>query len=413
MTEIAAAVWAFDRIVRFAARIYLSFSLGSSPSAVAKDGSQQGSYLLKCATGQIRAFGVNADYTRLRISVAASKLCLAGQSQGLMRGIAAGDDVRITIPRLQWVGEHPFTVFSAGSQQHDPTQGYIELLVKTEAGLTRRLANDLSISAHSQGNDKDVETAGTSSRTRDVAVLIEGPFGVAPEINEATTDMVLVAGGIAITFCWPLFVAAVKSSYSAAAHKRLASCKLVWIVRQSSTLTVLEEAFIELVDQLRNMQIGNSCQFSMDIYVTSASSSLPASLACSRFVKEEAADAPKQRSDLAVSGELDLSSDSIELPVLSHTEHDAINDQKPQCRLLSDRIGGQVIKVSHFNGRPQLLSSSLFGHLDQDSMLQEHNRNLFVGLCGPASLCDDVRIETIRLLKKGINVDLFEDCFTW
>ncbi len=51
-----------------------------------------------------------------------------------------------------------------------------------------------------------------------------------PNIDHAT-DLVLVAGGIAITYCWPLFVAAVKGS---AANKKLKSCKLIWIVREQS-----------------------------------------------------------------------------------------------------------------------------------------------------------------------------------
>lgn len=222
LTEIAAAVWAFDRVARLASRIYLSFS---SPRM-----NGRGSSLITCATGEIRTYGSNSQYTRLRISVPASKLRLANQPR-LIGGIAGGDDIRITIPRLQWVGEHPFTVFSVGVQPENPTQGFIDLVIKTEAGLTRKLAHHINAHTHGEVAEKDVELAGRNADDNGkVAVLVEGPFGVIPNIDHAT-DLVLVAGGIAITYCWPLFVAAVKGS---AANKKLKSCKLIWIVREQS-----------------------------------------------------------------------------------------------------------------------------------------------------------------------------------
>lgn len=180
--------------------------------------------LIKCATAQIRSYG--KEYSRLRISVPSSKLRLADQ-HGLMTGIAGGDDIRITIPRLQWVGEHPFTVFAVGKHADDPSKGYIDLVIKTEAGLTRKIA-------HHASKANDVEKAGVQGEEAEIAVMIEGPFGVRPDMQQAT-DLVLVAGGIAITFCWPLFVAAVK----AGAASRLKSCKLVWIVQQTSKFSSL------------------------------------------------------------------------------------------------------------------------------------------------------------------------------
>ncbi len=109
-----------------------------------------------------------------------------------MGGIAAGDDIRITVPRLQWVGEHPFTVFNVGTTAEDATQGFLDLLIKAEAGLTRKIARHTS-SANGE-NEKDVELAGDRNGKSSVAVLIEGPFGKIPELREATTDLVLVAG---------------------------------------------------------------------------------------------------------------------------------------------------------------------------------------------------------------------------
>lgn len=413
MAEIAAAVWAFDRVARFTIRFYLSFSL--SKDADSSKGNKHSSGMIKCAAGQIYAYGANAEYTRLRISVPVSKLRLVGQPQAFMRGIAAGDDIRITVPRLQWVGEHPFTVFAVGRQQDDAAQGFIDLLIKTEAGLTRKLADRVIDSASPQRNEKDIELAGTASKKSSVSVLIEGPFGVAPELHEATSDLVLVAGGIAITFCWPLFVEAVKSSCSAAVHLELSSCKLIWIVRHESTLTLVEQAFSELVSEMQNDQAVKRCRFSMDIYVTSASKELAVSPAYSRSastrsIKEKAEIEDAQADQASTpSG----TSDRIELPTLARVEQENDDDQKLSNHIFSEGSNGDTIQVSRFTGRPRVLSAALFEHLDQQALLQEREKNLSVALCGPASLCDDVRFETVRLLKKGIHVNLVEDCFTW
>ena len=222
MTEIAAGVWAFDRAARIISRVWLSFY---SPRFGGK-AVERNTSLVKCATGQIRALGSTSEFTRLRITIPATRLRIEDQPR-LLGGIAAGDDIRITIPRLQWVGEHPFTVFSAGVHSDDPTQGYIDLLIRTEAGLTRKLASHAQSQTRQQ--EKDIEQARRRSSIGDVAVLIEGPFGIIPDIKHST-DLVLVSGGIAITFCWPLFVSAVKASGTT----KLQSCKLIWIVRKES-----------------------------------------------------------------------------------------------------------------------------------------------------------------------------------
>ena len=215
ITEISAVFWAFDRLVRFVNRMWLSFS---SPRLSATAEKPQAA-LIKCASAQIRSCG--QKYSRLRISVPSSKIRLPEQ-HGIMGGIAGGDDIRITVPRLQWVGEHPFTVFAAGRLPDDPSQGYIDLLIKTESGLTRKLA-------HHANKFTDLEAVDGPGEKSKVALMIEGPFGTRPDMQEAT-KLVLVAGGIAITFCWPLFVAAVKSGLSS----KLRSCKLIWIVREES-----------------------------------------------------------------------------------------------------------------------------------------------------------------------------------
>ncbi|SPO25052.1 related to FRE4 - Ferric reductase [Ustilago trichophora] len=409
MTEISAAVWAFDRAARFASRIYLSFFLPRLSTSNAK----QGSSLIKCASGGIRAYGSNSEYTRLRISVPASRLRLTNQPK-LLGGIAGGDDIRITIPRLQWVGEHPFTVFAVGTQPEDPTRGYIDLLIKTEAGLTRKLARHISKQRTQEGEPKDVELAGNDGKESKVAVMIEGPFGIIPDIHSAT-DLVLVSGGIAITFCWPLFVAAVRAS----ANSVLRSC----------TLKLVEEAFTELIEEMEAQQGRKGCRFSMDIYVTShthttssqTSSGIgtgsvnsgpfsPCSRSSSSNSIKEKLPAESSQAGGSPTFSSELTNSSLELPILSR-QSQTLPDNRAEENLFSDRKNGDLVKVTQFIGRPEVLSSALFGHLEEGASQEE--RCLTVGLCGPPSLCDDVRVETIKLLKKGVHVELLEDCFTW
>lgn len=173
---------------------------------------------------------------------------------------------------------------------------------------------------------------------------------MAPEINQATTDLVLVAGGIAITFCWPLFVAALASTCHAATKGNLTSCKLVWIVRHESTLSLLQEAFSQAVEQLQNVQAVKNCRFSMDIYITSTSGLQPASLASSRSVStrsirvKPAVEKPRSGEDQASLEDLELSSNAIELPKLLQIHQDVHKDQKHQGLTLSDGVNGDLIR---------------------------------------------------------------------
>ncbi|KAI3484631.1 hypothetical protein L1887_52150 [Cichorium endivia] len=114
-----------------------------------------------------------------------------------------------------------------------------------------------------------MEAASTGETGREVAVLLEGPFGLIPDVSEAS-HLVLVAGGIAVTFCWPLFVAAVKASKSS----KLKSCKLVWLVRDEGLLKFVSESFEELIKEMDGKDDWKSCNFSIDLHVTAPSSTL-------------------------------------------------------------------------------------------------------------------------------------------
>ncbi|CDR99655.1 hypothetical protein [Sporisorium scitamineum] len=270
--------------------------------------------------------------------------------------------------------------------------------------MTRKLADHAS-------KTNDVEMAGAQGEKSKVAVMIEGPFGVKPDVEEAS-ELVLVAGGIAITFCWPLFVAAVK----AGAGSRLNSCKLIWIVRQHTTLAILQEAFDELVREMHSVQDSKRRQFSMDIYVTStgqrssktSGGSVPPGLSSSdSYSKEIPLESPQLDKSSTASEE--LAEGIAELPKMP--QETQTSDEKEQDTLLSDGVHGDMIKVRYFSGRPTVLTDALFGHMEEQAMRE--SRGLTVGLCGPPSLCDDVRYETVSLLKRGVQVELVEDCFTW
>jgi hypothetical protein len=183
---------------------------------------------------------------RLRILIPASRLILANQlpseaAPAINSRITAGQSIGLTIPIIQWVGDHPFTVLATGLTDLNGQMGYLDLAIKANGGLTRKLAERLlscpettSISINDHVNDT-------------FSVIIEGPYGDAHEevgVNPFrqyvlsssraclviaqihTFDSVLLfAGGVGITFIFPHFV-------RIALHSRSTICKLVWMVRE-------------------------------------------------------------------------------------------------------------------------------------------------------------------------------------
>lgn len=77
-----------------------------------------------------------------------------------------------------------------------------------------------------------------------------------------------------------------------------------------------------------------------------------------------------------------------------------------------DGQNGNLIKVTHFAGRPAPLSTALFSHLDVSTPLSKLKGGLTVALCGPPSLCDEVRYNCVALMKRGVNVELVEEGFS-
>ncbi len=165
-----------------------------------------------------------------------------------------------------------------------------------------------------------------------------------------------------------------------------------------------------------------TCKFSIDLHVTAASSSL------STVVQEMPhSDGVDTLAHLSSSTSLSSNEDKEQACSSDGASHkdltpsfefvDGIDDQQGGEKQRQTESGNSaqghedVIKIKRTLGRPPVLSTALFGHLDSDELREKGG--LVVGLCGPPSLCDDVRVETVDMLKKGYHVDLVEDCFTW
>ncbi|SPO22892.1 related to FRE6 - Ferric reductase [Ustilago trichophora] len=285
--ELTAIFWAFDRTVRLLGRIAMSLSWRYADGA----GAMRKAELTSYGNGAYTRMRIQVPVSRLRLPNDASSSSLAsyidfedetkqrlgsisrslGDSSLLgFAKIGAGDDVRITIPRLQWVGEHPFSVFAVGRcKTGNPDMGYIDLVIQRQAGLTQKLsklADKLSkptVVSDRGPSDAYLQRA-VRQKGKRVKVAIDGPFGRSPSL-EGVRHAVLIAGGIAITFCYPLFVKAARGEFSG-----LETCKLVWIVRNEAILDVLRDSLPELLDEVRKRG-GSRCRLSIDIYVTTRS----------------------------------------------------------------------------------------------------------------------------------------------
>lgn len=167
---------------------------------------------------------------------------------------------------------------------------------------------------------------------------------------------------------------------------------------------------------MQGIDVSKRCHLTMDIYVTSTGQtssrssgglSHTGSSTPNSSSKEAPLDSPQL--DKSSTPSEDFAEGIVELPKLP--QETQASDEKGQDGVFSDGVFGDLIKVRHFSGRPTVLADALFGHLEEKALRER--RGLTVGLCGPPSLCDDVRYETVSLLKRGIHVELVEDCFTW
>lgn len=157
-TLASAAFWAFDRILRLLNRCYQSFR--------PKEGG--------VARASISV--LTKEIVRLRITMPASRIvlptkCHSETAPSVPARIAAGQSIGLTIPCLQWMGDHPFTVMATGMDEEQAGMGYLDLAIKANGGLTKKLAELL----HVDLEQEDLENAKVAPPS--LAVLVEGPYG--------------------------------------------------------------------------------------------------------------------------------------------------------------------------------------------------------------------------------------------
>ncbi|KAJ9124815.1 hypothetical protein QFC24_003184 [Naganishia onofrii] len=111
------------------------------------------------------------NHVRLRIPVALNRIALCDDRRTGIWKIAAGQHVRLTVPSIQWVGDHPFTVMATG--KIDSHLGYFDLTIKAQRGFTRKLGLKSAGSRNSE--------FGPASSIAGIQVMVEGPYGQLPE----------------------------------------------------------------------------------------------------------------------------------------------------------------------------------------------------------------------------------------
>lgn len=136
--EAAFAFWAFDRVVRIAKLVLLSFSASAKASSATVEA------VSVPLDGEKNGGGGGAEVVKVTIR-------LPGP---LTSRVKTGSHVYLYIPRLQLFSAHPFTVAqSSMSAEHGST---LVVLAKANRGLTRKLFN----------------AAG-----KELSVFVEGPYG--------------------------------------------------------------------------------------------------------------------------------------------------------------------------------------------------------------------------------------------
>lgn len=172
-TIASAAFWAFDRVTRLLNRFYHSLR------------PDKGGLVAK-ASITLLTKGV----IRLRITVPESHTVLPTESPvelepSIPERISAGQSIGLTVPCLQWMGDHPFTVMATGTDTE--SKGYLDLAIKANQGLTKKIADVLQVRLGELDPPDQVTT-------ESVSVLIEGPYGKVheqvspPHLRNAPSD---------------------------------------------------------------------------------------------------------------------------------------------------------------------------------------------------------------------------------
>lgn len=136
--EAAFAFWAFDRVVRIAKLVLLSFSASAKSSSAVVEA------VAAPLPGEATGGGGGAEVVKVTIQLPGP---LASQ-------VKTGSHVYLWIPRLQLFSAHPFTVAKSSFKADQGST--LVVLAKANRGLTKKLFN---------------------SAGKQLSVFVEGPYG--------------------------------------------------------------------------------------------------------------------------------------------------------------------------------------------------------------------------------------------
>ncbi|KAE8258472.1 hypothetical protein A4X13_0g1660 [Tilletia indica] len=204
LTEISAALWAFDRVARALNRLYNSFRLRKNGCI---------------ATGTITKHG--DDLLRFRIELPLSRIQVPGQkneSGSIVSRIAPGHSLRILVPRIQFFSDHPFTVLSTGKLSDGDGMGYVDLLIRQQQGFTKHMSKLENVV-----ESIDLESGAVVAKRS--AVIVEGPYGELyyDEVRNAS-HVLLFAGGVGVAYTLPYMI-------ETALSNRNVPCTMTWMIR--------------------------------------------------------------------------------------------------------------------------------------------------------------------------------------
>lgn len=317
--------------------------------------------------------------------------------------IEAGTSIRILIPRLQSFSDHPFTVIEADHVESDNGAAYVDLLIRPEAGLTKKLFEK----ANGPGGLGGAESAGGST---ELSVILEGPYGKkhSKEVTESD-DVLLFAGGVGIAFSLPYFC-------RAALHSPESRHKLVWSLREPGMVEAVEEQLVELASKLQRKEGASSVNRPViELHVTAGEvaaakdplKEVPSEISSdiARVISKLPAD--ESAEDASISG-----SDSVKSIVKDEVTALKVRSAADLIESLRTRLAPTIDLVVE-QGRPSTEPTHHFAPVEATS--KGAHRTLAVLACGPGSLCDDTRVGALAALtgKEWRDVEYVEECFDW
>ncbi|KAF8323424.1 hypothetical protein DL93DRAFT_2093069 [Clavulina sp. PMI_390] len=298
---------------------------------------------------------------------------------------APGQHVYISIPGIQLLGCHPFTVVSSGlvppplvapapgehSEDNEKTGGevssaplaeeraYIDLALVPRAGITKSLAKRL----------------GRTDGSEQLTVFVDGPYGHALDLD-SYHFFHLAAGGIGSTYMIPFFIDAIRRDTIRLALSRTSPVSdaeaqfertpvyFVWAMKTVSTAAYALPYFEEVAASLRAAnpsfeKKGTALPYTIEMHTTVATA-------------------------------------SSELESSIQARYDAL---------------APYITVTWSHGRPSLVESVA---ASQESVTAGTKGKMAVIACGPDGFVDDTRYAATHAdANGGVQVDYYEESFSW